>query len=134
LACDIGATMWLPSRAMTTADSLPPNAKALRALLLAERARHAEELAAARDEATRLVDARDEEIERLTAIIKQLQRHRFGPRSERLDPDQLALGLEDVEQTLTAAEAGGAGSAGRQDGGRAQAAHQSRRAAAPPAA
>jgi transposase len=105
LACDIGATMWLPSRAMTTADSLPPNAKALRALLLAERARHAEELAAARDEATRLVDARDEEIERLTAIIKQLQRHRFGPRSERLDPDQLALGLEDVEQTLAAAEA-----------------------------
>jgi transposase len=105
LACDIGATMWLPSRAMTTAGSLPTNAKALRALLLAERARHAEELAAARDEATRLVDARDEEIERLTAIIKQLQRHRFGPRSERLDPDQLALGLEDVEQTLAAAEA-----------------------------
>jgi transposase len=100
--------MWCSLRAMTTADSLPTNAKALRALLVAERARHAAELAAARDEATRLTEQRDHaqvEIERLTAIIKQLQRHRFGPRSERLDPDQLALGLEDVEQTLAAAQA-----------------------------
>jgi transposase len=105
LECDIGATMWSCGVAMTTADSLPTNAKALRALLLAERSRHAEELAAARDEATRLAGERDQEIERLTAIIEQLQRHRFGPRSERLDPDQLALGLEDVEQTLAAAQA-----------------------------
>ena len=48
---------------------------------------------------------RDQQIDRLTAIIKELQRHRFGRRSERLDPDQLALALEDVEQTLAAAEA-----------------------------
>ena len=34
-----------------------------------------------------------------------LQRHRFGRRSERLDPDQLALTLEDVEQMLAAADA-----------------------------
>jgi transposase len=39
------------------------------------------------------------------AIIKELQRHRFGRRSERLDPDQLALALEDLEQALAAAEA-----------------------------
>jgi transposase len=78
----------------TAPDSLPTDATALRALLLAERARHAEELAAARNEA-----------ERLTAIIKELQRHRFGRRSEQLDPDQLALALEDLEQTLAAAEA-----------------------------
>ena len=39
------------------------------------------------------------------AIIKELQRHRFGRRSEQLDPDQLALALEDLEQTLAAAEA-----------------------------
>jgi len=90
---------------MTTTDSLPADADALRALLLAERARHAEELAAAREAATQQVAERDNEIERLTAIITQLQRHRFGRRSERLDPDQLALGLEDTEQTLAAAEA-----------------------------
>jgi transposase len=93
--------MWSTADVTTAPDSLPTNAKTLRALLLAERARHAEELAAARKEATE----RDHEIERLVAIIKELQRHRFGRRSERLDPDQLALGLEDVEQTLAAAEA-----------------------------
>src|SRR6202163_1817580 len=87
---------------MTTAsDSLPANAKVLRALLLSERARHAEELAAARGESSH---ARDE-LSRLMAIIKEWQRHRFGRRSERLDPDQLALALEDLEQALGAAEA-----------------------------
>ena len=39
------------------------------------------------------------------AIIKELQRHRFGRRSERLDPEQLNLALEDLEQTVAAAEA-----------------------------
>jgi len=79
---------------MTAPDSLPTDPDALRALLLAERTRHAEEIAAARNEA-----------ERLVAIIKELQRYRFGRRSEQLDPDQLALSLEDLEQTLAAAEA-----------------------------
>jgi transposase len=87
---------------MTTApDSLPTNAKALRALLLSERAQHAEELAAARGQASHVQD----EISRLMAIIQELQRHRFGRRSERLDPDQLALALEDLEQAIAAAEA-----------------------------
>jgi transposase len=86
---------------MTAPDSLPTNAKALRALLLAERTRHAEELTAARGAADRAQD----EIARLIAIIKELQRHRFGRRSEQLDPDQLALSLEDLEQMLAAAEA-----------------------------
>ena len=31
--------------------------------------------------------------------------HRFGPRSEKIDPDQLALMLEDVEQSIAAGEA-----------------------------
>src|SRR2546429_9802008 len=70
--------------AMSPSDSLPTDLDGLRALLLAERTHHAEEL------------------ERLTAIIRELQRHRFGRRAERLDPEQLALALEDVEQTLAA--------------------------------
>jgi transposase len=86
---------------MSAPDSLPTNAKALRALLLAERARHAEELTAARGE----MDRAQGEVARLMAIIKALQRHRFGRRAERLDPEQLALALEDLEQTLAAAEA-----------------------------
>ena len=75
------------------ADNLPADPDGLRALLLAERARHAEEVA-------RIVSERD----RLRAIIRELQRHRFGRRSERLDPDQLALALEEVEQSIAAAE------------------------------
>jgi transposase len=69
------------------ADDLPTDPEALRALLIAERAQHAAE--------------RD----RLRAIIMALQRHRFGRRSERLDPDQLALALEELEQSVAVAEA-----------------------------
>ena len=67
----------------TPPDSLPDDARALKELLIA---------------------ARDEN-ERLIAIIKLLQRHRFGLGSEKIDPDQLALMLEDVEQAIAAAEA-----------------------------
>jgi transposase len=48
---------------------------------------------------------RDGEIERLHTIIKQLQRAQFGRRSERLDADQLALGLEDIEADVGRVEA-----------------------------
>lgn len=80
---------------------MPSDAELLERLLLAERQRHAEELGQA---ALRL-QAREQEIDRLSAIIKELQRHRFGRRSEQLDPDQLALALEDVEQMVSASEA-----------------------------
>lgn len=47
-----------------------------------------------------VVEHREGEIERLQAIIKKLQRMQFGRRSERLDPDQLALGLEDLDADI----------------------------------
>jgi transposase len=47
-----------------------------------------------------VVDHRGDEIERLQAIIKKLQRMQFGRRSERLDPDQLALGREDLDADI----------------------------------
>ena len=50
-------------------------------------------------------DAAQAEIEKLRLLIRQLQRGQFGRRSEKLDPDQLQLGLEDLEQTVAAAEA-----------------------------
>src|SRR3954447_2554267 len=50
-------------------------------------------------------DAAQAEIEKLRLLIRQLQRNRFGQRSERLEPDQLQLGLEDLEQAVAAAEA-----------------------------
>jgi transposase len=83
---------------------LPEDIEALRAfaleqarILAAERA-VAAELALAKGEA-------DAEIERLQSIIDAFMRHRFGARSEQLDPDQLQLGLEDVETALSQARA-----------------------------
>jgi hypothetical protein len=50
-------------------------------------------------------DVAQAEIEKLRLLIRRLQRGRFGRRSEKLDPDQLQLGLEDLEQAVAAAEA-----------------------------
>jgi len=51
-------------------------------------------------------DTANAEVEKLQLIIKQLTRSRYGAHSEKLDPDQLQLGLEEVEQSLGAARAG----------------------------
>lgn len=71
---------------------LPDDVDALRALVL-EQARALDTL--------KVFQA---EVERLRAIIEALQRHRFGRRSEQLDPDQLQLCLEEVETALAEAE------------------------------
>jgi transposase len=52
------------------------------------------------------VQERDAEIDKLQQLIKRLLRHQFGRRSEQLTPDQLQLGIEDLEQTIAANEAG----------------------------
>jgi transposase len=57
-------------------------------------------------------EAAQAEIEKLRLLIRQLQRGRFGRRSEKLGPDQLQLGLEDLEQTAAAAEAAQEAAAG----------------------
>ena len=51
------------------------------------------------------VDERDAEIEKLRLLIQRLLRHQFGRRSEKLNPDQLQLGIEDLEQDIAANEA-----------------------------
>lgn len=59
-------------------------------------------------EAARLAAAEAEaeaEIARLRAIIAAFQRHRFGVRSEKLDPDQLALALEELGQAVARVKA-----------------------------
>src|SRR5215472_7347156 len=45
------------------------------------------------------------EVEKLRVMIRQLLRAQYGRRSETLDPDQLQLGLEEVEQSLGSAQA-----------------------------
>jgi transposase len=64
-------------------DELPDDPGTLKAMLIAERVQN----------------------ERLVAIIKELQRHRFGRRAETLPEDQMLLALEDVEQTAASGEA-----------------------------
>lgn len=83
---------------------LPENIDALRALVLDQSRMLAEERAAAADLAVAKSEV-DAEVERLQSIITAFMRHRFGSRSEQLDPDQLQLGLEDVETALGHARA-----------------------------
>jgi transposase/chorismate mutase len=86
-------------------DELPADPDALKALLIGSRARFAEERARLMAEVATITAERDAAVtarDRLQAMIAALRRHRFGPRSERLDPDQLALGLEDIEQSMAA--------------------------------
>ena len=79
------------------AEPLPDDIDALRALVrsaLVER----DAARAERDHAV-------EQIDRLRHLLKELQRARFGRSSERLDPDQLQLALEEIEQAVAQAEA-----------------------------
>jgi transposase len=62
------------------------------------------------------------ENDKLRLLIRRLLRQQFGRRSEQLSPDQLQLGLEDLEQTVAEKQAG-------QDAAGAQ---QGRRRPAPP--
>ena len=86
------------------ADPLPDDVDALRALVrsvLGER----DVAAAARDAAIAERDRLAEQIDRLRHLLRQLQRARFGRSSEKLDPDQLQLAFEDIEQALARSEA-----------------------------
>src|SRR5260370_11376245 len=50
------------------------------------------------------MEQRDGEIEELRLIIRRLQRGQFGRRSERLDPDQLQFGLEELDADIARAQ------------------------------
>ena len=50
-------------------------------------------------------ESAEAEVEKLHLLLKQLSRTLYGRRSERLDADQMQLGLEDVEQSLGTTEA-----------------------------
>ena len=55
-----------------------------------------------------LIEERDQlagQNDRLRHLLRQLQRMRFGRRSEKLDPDQFNLAPEDLEQAVAASEA-----------------------------
>src|ERR687883_1482400 len=85
-------------------EPVPNDVAALRAMLVAAWA----ERDAERAEKAQLAAECDQlaaQNDRLRHLIRQLQRLRFGRRSEKLDPDQLNLALEDVEQAIAETEA-----------------------------
>jgi transposase len=78
-------------------DPLPDDLGTLRAALVALQTA----LDAERAERQRLEDQND----RLRHFLRQLQRMQFGRRSEALDPNQLNLALEDIEQAVAESDA-----------------------------
>ena len=80
-----------------TPEPLPNDVAALHAMLAQAWA----ERDAARAENAQLTGQND----RLRHLLRQLQRMQFGRRSERLDPHQLNLALEDLEQAVAEIEA-----------------------------
>jgi transposase len=63
------------------------------------------EMVAAAQQQQATLQQHDAEIDKLHLLIKRLLRQQFGRRSEQLSADQLQLALEDLEQTVAAAEA-----------------------------
>jgi transposase len=85
------------SRVSENTDHIPTDVAVLQArlaMVLAER----DAAIAERDQALA-------QNHRLQHLLHQLQRMQFGPRSEKLDPDQLSLAFEDIEQAIAATEA-----------------------------
>jgi transposase len=80
-----------------TAPQLPVDIEALQALLAAARAE--------RDAAIAERDRALSQNDRLRHLLRQLQRAQFGRRSEKLDPEQLFLALEDIEQVIATNQA-----------------------------
>ena len=64
-----------------------------------------ERLTASLAEKDAALSHRDEEIERLERILDKYIRRQYGKTSEQLPPEQMALGLEDLETGIAAAKA-----------------------------
>jgi transposase len=86
------------------APELPADIEALQALVVATRAQ-LDCAIAERDAMILERNAALSQNDRLRHLLRVLQRAQFGRRSEKLDPDQLLLAIEDTEQAIAANEA-----------------------------
>jgi transposase len=84
---------------MLDAADLPDDVAALKAMLIAAQAREAAKdvAIASKDEHIARKDERIERLEKLVAAFKQAA---FGRKSEKTDPDQFDLALEDLETAM----------------------------------
>ena len=85
-------------------ESLPADAEALRALVLATYAER-DAILAERDAAVTERDVLQTQNDRLRHLLLKLTRMQFGARSERLPEEQLQLGLEALEQAIAKEDA-----------------------------
>lgn len=103
--------LWSTRCVTSLADSLPNDIEALRAIALAALAERDAALAACdaeHAEKLQIIEERDrfrDHIDRLRHLLKQMRGDKYGKKSEKLDRDQLALALEDIEQAIAKAEA-----------------------------
>jgi transposase len=101
-----------PARLASLPDDLRALFDAQQAMLDAERRRAEDEYRRADHErAARLhveseLAASRQTVERLELLVKEYERARFGKRSEKFDPDQLQLALEDIEIAIAEVQEG----------------------------
>jgi transposase len=86
------------------ANQLPADIETLHALVTAAWTQR-DAVIAERDTAIGERDRARSQIDRLRHLLRQLSRAQFGRRSEKLDPDQMLLALEDIEQAIAESEA-----------------------------
>jgi transposase len=82
---------------MMTGSDLPDDIDALKAMILASRAELVDRDA--------VIDRKEDRIQRLEKLVADFKRALFGARSEKIDPDQFELALEDIETAMAAVHA-----------------------------
>ena len=94
-----------PARLALLPDDLRALFDAQQVMLDAERHRAEHERAGRLHVESELAASR-ETVERLELLVKEYERARFGRRSEKFDPDQLQLMLEDIEIAIAEVQEG----------------------------
>jgi len=89
---------------MMTGSNLPDDIDALKAMILASQAEIAERNAAVANRDA-IIERKEDRIQRLEKLVADFKRALFGARSEKADPEQYELALEDIETAIAAIHA-----------------------------
>jgi transposase len=89
---------------MMTSSDLPDDIDALKAMILAFQAGIAERNAVVADRDA-IIERKEDRIQRLEKLVADFKRALFGARSEKANPEQFELALEDIETAMAAVHA-----------------------------
>lgn len=84
---------------MTNATDLPNDIDALKAMLLLSQAKIADQDGQLSTQDA-LIDRKEDRIKRLEKLLSDFKRALFGAKSEKVDPEQYELALEDIETAM----------------------------------